>query len=34
MAFTDAQAVEIRVLSDYRDQIFCERTRMINRASA
>ncbi len=31
VAFTDAQAMEIRVLSDYRDQIICERTRMINR---
>jgi transposase len=31
VAFTDAQAMEIRVLSDYRDQIVCERTRMICR---
>jgi transposase len=31
VAFTDAQAMEIRVLSDYRDQIISERTRMINR---
>jgi transposase len=31
VAFTDAQAMEIRVLADYRDQIICERTRMINR---
>jgi transposase len=31
VAFTDAQAMEIRILSDYRDQIICERTRMINR---
>jgi transposase len=31
VAFTDAQAMEIRVLCDYRDQIICERTRMINR---
>ena len=31
VAFTDAQALEIRVLSDYRDQIISERTRMINR---
>jgi transposase len=30
-AFTDQQALEIRVLCDYRDQIICERTRMINR---
>ncbi|HEY3943840.1 MAG TPA: IS110 family transposase [Solirubrobacteraceae bacterium] len=31
VAFTDEQAMEIRVLSDYRDQLVCERTRMINR---
>jgi transposase len=31
MAFTDQHAWEIRVLCDYRDQIICERTRMINR---
>jgi transposase len=31
VAFTDAQAMEIRVLGDYRDQIISERTRMINR---
>lgn len=31
VAFTDQHAMEIRVLSDYRDQIICERTRMINR---
>jgi transposase len=31
IAFTDAQTLEIRVLADYRDQIICERTRMINR---
>ncbi|HEY1774694.1 MAG TPA: IS110 family transposase [Solirubrobacteraceae bacterium] len=31
VAFTDEQALEIRVLADYRDQIICERTRMINR---
>jgi transposase len=31
VAFTDAEAMEIRVLSDYRDQIICERTRMICR---
>jgi transposase len=30
-AFSDEQAMEIRVLTDYRDQIICERTRMINR---
>jgi transposase len=30
-AFTDVQAMEIRVLSDYRDQLISERTRMINR---
>ena len=30
-AFTDQHALEIRVLSDYRDQIISERTRMINR---
>jgi transposase len=30
-AFCDEQAMEIRVLCDYRDQIICERTRMINR---
>jgi transposase len=31
VAFTDQHALEIRVLSDYRDQIISERTRMINR---
>jgi transposase len=31
VAFTDAHAMEIRVLGDYRDQIVCERTRMICR---
>jgi transposase len=31
VAFTDEQAVEIRVLADSRDQIIRERTRMINR---
>ena len=31
VAFTDQHALEIRVLCDYRDQIICERTRMINR---
>jgi transposase len=31
VAFTDAQAMQIRVLADYRDQIISERTRMINR---
>jgi transposase len=31
VAFTDERALEIRVLCDYRDQIICERTRMINR---
>ena len=31
VAFTDERAMEIRVLCDYRDQIICERTRMINR---
>jgi transposase len=31
VAFTDEHAMEIRVLCDYRDQIICERTRMINR---
>ena len=31
VAFTDQQAMQIRVLSDYRDQIITERTRMINR---
>lgn len=31
VALTDKQALEIRVLCDYRDQIICERTRMINR---
>jgi transposase len=31
VAFTDQQAMEIRVLSDYRDQIIRERVRMINR---
>jgi transposase len=30
-AFCDEQAMEIRVLCDYRDQIISERTRMINR---
>jgi transposase len=30
-AFCDEHAMEIRVLTDYRDQIICERTRMINR---
>ena len=30
-AFCDEQAMEIRLLCDYRDQIICERTRMINR---
>ena len=30
-AFCDEHAMEIRVLNDYRDQIICERTRMINR---
>src|SRR6202042_1683132 len=30
-AFTDVQAMEIRVLGDYRDQIISERTRMICR---
>jgi transposase len=30
-AFCDEHAMEIRLLSDYRDQIICERTRMINR---
>ena len=30
-AFCDEHAMEIRVLCDYRDQIICERTRMINR---
>ena len=30
-AFCDEQAMEIRVLGDYRDQIICERTRLINR---
>jgi transposase len=30
-AFCDEQSMEIRVLCDYRDQIICERTRMINR---
>jgi transposase len=30
-AFTDEHAMEIRVISDYRDQIISERTRMINR---
>ena len=30
-AFLDEGAMEIRVLCDYRDQIICERTRMINR---
>ena len=31
VAFTDEHALEIRVLSDYRNQIIVERTRMINR---
>jgi transposase len=31
VAFTDAHALEIRVLSDYRDQIIRERVRWINR---
>jgi transposase len=31
VAFTDVQAMEIRVLGDNRDQIVCERTRMICR---
>jgi transposase len=31
VAFCDEQAMEIRVLSDYRDQIIRERVRMINR---
>jgi transposase len=31
VAFTDPQAMEIRVLVDYRDQIIRERVRMINR---
>jgi transposase len=31
VAFTDERAMQIRVLSDYRDQIISERTRMINR---
>jgi transposase len=31
VAFTDEHAMEIRVLCDYRDQIICERTRLINR---
>ncbi len=31
VTFTDEHAMEIRVLSDYRDQIISERTRMINR---
>ena len=31
VAFTDAHALEIRVLCDYREQLICERTRMINR---
>jgi transposase len=30
VAFTDEPALEIRVLCDYREQIICERTRMIN----
>ena len=30
-AFTDQQAMEIRILSDYRDQIVRERVRLINR---
>jgi transposase len=31
VAFTDEQALEIRVLCDYRNQLISERTRMINR---
>jgi transposase len=31
VAFLDERAMEIRVLTDYRDQIISERTRMINR---
>jgi transposase len=31
VAFCDEQALEIRVLADYRDQLIAERTRMINR---
>ena len=31
VAFTDQQPMEIRVLSDYRDQIIRERVRLINR---
>jgi transposase len=31
VAFTDEHAMEIRVLTDYRNQLICERTRMINR---
>jgi transposase len=31
LAFCDEHAMEIRLLNDYRDQIICERTRMINR---
>ena len=31
VAFCDEPAMEIGVLCDYRDQIICERTRMINR---
>jgi transposase len=31
VTFTDAHAMEIRVLGDYRDQIISERTRTINR---
>ena len=30
-AFCDQQAMEIRILNDYRDQLICERTRMICR---
>ena len=30
-AFCDEQTMKIRLLCDYRDQIICERTRMINR---
>ena len=31
VAFLDAEAHEIRVLCDYRDQLMCERVRLINR---
>jgi transposase len=30
-AFCDEQAMEIRILNDYRDQLIIERTRMVNR---